>query len=163
VVCGVDGSIGRDGTYLIHAFNSRSIFHSAYGSEVGSTAIKFIPTGGLFVTGGLTPKNIKFIEGAKSEFMKAYHDKGRVSTLLSNIPLFAVMVEDLGVRGAHKCCQVEFEKLHRDDEPLGAPAPVEVEPLGVAAATAAPFYGPEFLVVSTIAAVAAGVLLGRRK
>jgi glucokinase len=71
---------------------------SAYGSEVGCAAIKWIPTGGLFVTGGLTPKNIKQIEGSDSEFMKAYYDKGRVSKILDNIPLFAVMVEDLGVR-----------------------------------------------------------------
>jgi glucokinase len=70
---------------------------------VGSSAIKFIPTGGMYVTGGLTPKNIKFIEGQGSPFMKAYHDKGRVKPVLENVPIFAVMVEDLGVRGAHKC------------------------------------------------------------
>jgi glucokinase len=52
----------------------------------------------LFVTGGLTPKNIQRIEGKDSEFMKAFHDKGRVSPILDTIPLFAVMVEDLGVR-----------------------------------------------------------------
>jgi glucokinase len=74
------------------------LLFSAYGSEAGSAAIKWIPTGGLFVTGGLTPKNIKHIEGKNSEFMKAYYDKGRVSTILDSIPLFAVMVEDLGVR-----------------------------------------------------------------
>jgi glucokinase len=34
--------------------------------------------------------------------MQAYLDKGRVSPILQTIPLFAVMVEDLGVRGAHK-------------------------------------------------------------
>jgi glucokinase len=79
------------------------LIYSAYGCEVGSSAIKFIPTGGMFVTGGLTPKNIKFIEGQDSPFMKAYHDKGRVKPVLENVPIFAVMVEDLGVRGAHKC------------------------------------------------------------
>ena len=75
---------------------------SAYGCEVGSCAIKYIPTGGMYVSGGLTPKNIKFMEGEDSPFMKAYHDKGRVTPLLNTIPLYAVMVEDLGVRGAHK-------------------------------------------------------------
>ena len=79
---------------------------SAYGCEVGSAAIKFIPTGGMFVTGGLTPKNIKFIEGQDSPFMQAYKDKGRVSPILESVPLFAVMVEDLGVRGAHKSAQL---------------------------------------------------------
>lgn len=84
---------------------------SAYGSEVGNAAIKFIPTGGLFVTGGLTPKNIKHIEGKNSKFMEAYVDKGRVKPLLDTVPLFAVMTEDLGVRGAYKCAMMDFERI----------------------------------------------------
>ena len=32
--------------------------------------------------------------------MEAFRDKGRVSPILQTIPLFAVMVEDLGQRGA---------------------------------------------------------------
>jgi len=89
------------------------IMCGAYGSECGSAAIKFIPTGGLYVTGGLTPKNMKFIEGQGSPFMKAYMDKGRVSPLLDNVPLFAVQVEDLGVRGALKSAQLECERYNR--------------------------------------------------
>jgi glucokinase len=84
---------------------------TSYGSEVGSVAIKLIPTGGLYVTGGLTPKNIKWIEGKDSNFMQAYFDKGRVSPILDNVPLFAVMVEDLGVRGARKNAELEHEKF----------------------------------------------------
>lgn len=30
--------------------------------------------------------------------MKAYNDKGRASVVLKKVPLFAVMVDDLGVR-----------------------------------------------------------------
>ena len=73
---------------------------------MGSAGIKFIPTGGLYVTGGLTPKNMKFIQGHKSEFMKSYHNKGRVSPILNEVPILAVLTEDLGVRGAHKCAQI---------------------------------------------------------
>ena len=47
------------------------IMMSAYGCEVGSAAIKWIPLGGLFVTGGLTPKNIDHIDG-NTEFMQSY-------------------------------------------------------------------------------------------
>ena len=43
-------------------YDAMNIMMTTYGSEVGSTAIKFIPTGGLYVTGGLTPKNIQFIK-----------------------------------------------------------------------------------------------------
>lgn len=83
---------------------------TSYGSEVGSVAIKLIPTGGLYVTGGLTPKNIKWIEGKDSHFLQAYYDKGRVSPILDNVPLLAVMVEDLGVRGARKNAEIEHDK-----------------------------------------------------
>lgn len=93
-----------------------SIMISAYGCETGSVAIKFIPTGGLFVTGGLTPKNIKYIEGLHTDFMMSYLNKGRVSPLLQHVPLFAVMVEDLGVRGAHKAAYTEYESHIRTSE-----------------------------------------------
>jgi glucokinase len=89
------------------------IMMSAYGCEVGSAAIKFIPVGGLFVTGGLTPKNIDYIEGEKSHFMQAYMNKGRVSPLLDKIPLYAVMTEDLGVRGVHKAAKTLYESRGR--------------------------------------------------
>jgi Glucokinase len=90
---------------------------SSYGAEVGCVGIKLIPTGGLYVTGGLTPKNIDWITGKissssdnKSCFLDAYHDKGRVAPILNNVPLLAVMTEDLGVRGAIKSAQLEYER-----------------------------------------------------
>lgn len=63
------------------------------------------------MTGGVTPKNIHFIEGPNSCFMTAYKDKGRVTPLLDKIPLFAVMTEDLGVRGALKAASM-VRRLH---------------------------------------------------
>lgn len=97
----------RDGESLCR--ETMNIFASAYGAEVGGAAIKFIPTGGLYVVGGLTPKNIKYIEGDDSPFMKAYRDKGRVSPVLDTIPLFAVKNEDLGLRGARVCAMREYK------------------------------------------------------
>lgn len=125
------GKAGSLEQSLNNIYPLSDLHHSAYGSEVGSSSIKFLPTGGnvpflnpgfhletsesltlllliphlhigMFVTGGVTPKNIHFIEGENSCFMTAYKDKGRVTPLLEKIPLFAVMTEDLGVRGALK-------------------------------------------------------------
>mmetsp|Transcript_10887 Transcript_10887/g.25979 ORF Transcript_10887/g.25979 Transcript_10887/m.25979 type:complete len:425 (+) Transcript_10887:84-1358(+) len=89
---------------------------TSYGAEVGCVGIKFFPTGGLYVTGGLTPKNIDWITGKNckggfSYFLDAYRDKGRVSPILDNVPLLAVLTEDLGVRGAVKSAQLEYEKF----------------------------------------------------
>ena len=77
-----------------------TIVMEAYGAEVGNAALKFLPTGGMYVTGGLTPKNIQWIQGEDSPFMKAFRDKGRLSSLVQSIPLFAVLDEDLGLYGA---------------------------------------------------------------
>mmetsp|Transcript_7959 Transcript_7959/g.14987 ORF Transcript_7959/g.14987 Transcript_7959/m.14987 type:complete len:406 (+) Transcript_7959:51-1268(+) len=90
---------------------SMEIMMSAYGAEASNCAVKFIPTGGLYVSGGLTPKNIKFIKGMDSAFMKAYKDKGRLSDLVNSIPLFAVLVEDLGLRGARVCATRELQNM----------------------------------------------------
>jgi glucokinase len=66
----------------------------------------------LFLTESLTQHNLEQIEtnngGRQSEFMKAYLDKGRISGLLEDIPLFAVKLKGkegkdsvgLGLRGA---------------------------------------------------------------
>jgi len=86
-------------------------FAGAYGSEVGVAGLKWIPRGGLYITGGLTPKNISWIEGEQSMFMQAFNDKGRVSELLEEVPLYAVMAEDLGLRGSH----ILAFKLLRED------------------------------------------------
>jgi len=74
------------------------IFTRAYGSEAGVAALKWMPCGGLYLTGGLTPKNLKWIKSPA--FMEALLDKGRVSGMLSSIPIYAVLVENLGERGA---------------------------------------------------------------
>ncbi|KAL7430478.1 hypothetical protein ACHAXM_002217 [Skeletonema potamos] len=87
------------------------IMCAAYGAEVGNAALKFIPLGGMFVTGGLTPKNIGTIQGEDSPFMKAYLDKGRLTGLIASIPLFAVMNEDVGLRGARVCAEREYSAI----------------------------------------------------
>lgn len=59
--------------------------HSAYGAEAGVCALKFLPFGGLYICGGLAPKNLKRM---KSEvFSDAFFDKGRVSDVLKQVPV----------------------------------------------------------------------------
>ncbi len=68
--------------------------------------MKFIPTGGLYVTGGIIGKMLRnqetqhHFKGDKSVFMQSYKNKGRLSNILEEVPLFAVKAEDIGVRGA---------------------------------------------------------------
>jgi len=85
------------------------IFIGAYGAEAGSAALKWLPYGGLFLAGGLTPKNINAIK--KETFMEAFMDKGRVSGMLVDIPVYAVLVEDIGERGAQLVAYKEFQLI----------------------------------------------------
>eukprot|EP00184_Porphyridium_aerugineum_P008127 CAMPEP_0184692382 /NCGR_PEP_ID=MMETSP0313-20130426/888_1 /TAXON_ID=2792 /ORGANISM="Porphyridium aerugineum, Strain SAG 1380-2" /LENGTH=488 /DNA_ID=CAMNT_0027150209 /DNA_START=49 /DNA_END=1515 /DNA_ORIENTATION=+ len=83
------------------ASDALDIMLSAYGSEVGNAALKYLPSGGLYIAGGIAPKNIGRITSSDSLFMKALFDKGRLKGLIENLPIYVVMKEDVGLRGAH--------------------------------------------------------------
>jgi len=76
------------------------MFASCYGAQVGAMALHFMPFKGIYITGGVTQKSLKFLQ-EDSSFMEAYLDKGRVSPLLNRVPLFFVKSDDMGQRGAH--------------------------------------------------------------
>ena len=66
--------------------------------QVGVAALKWLPRGGLYISGGIAAKNPDWIKS--DEFMHAYADKGRLSPLVGSVPLYVVLVEDTGERGA---------------------------------------------------------------
>jgi glucokinase len=75
-----------------------------YGSEAGNACLNTMPFGGMYLAGGMTPKLMHWLrpgEDGKGAFLPALHDKGRVSPLIKEIPIFAVLAEDIGQRGAH--------------------------------------------------------------
>jgi len=66
-----------------------NLFVSIYGAEAGNLALKFLATGGVYIGGGIALKILsKLQEGA---FMKAFQDKGRLSALLSSIPVRVIL------------------------------------------------------------------------
>lgn len=75
-----------------------SIFSECYGSEAGVAALKWMPYGGLYVSGGIAAKNPSWIES--DAFLGAYKDKGRLSPMVESVPLYLVLTEDTGERGA---------------------------------------------------------------
>ena len=74
------------------------LFCECYGAEAGNAALKWLPYGGLYISGGIGAKNPEWV---KSEsFMHAYSDKGRLSKCVAQVPLYLVATEDTGERGA---------------------------------------------------------------
>ncbi|KAL4129339.1 hypothetical protein PRIC2_005348 [Phytophthora ramorum] len=76
------------------------IFVGAYGREAGNAMLKYLPRGGFYITGGLAPKNLDYFT-KKDIFLNSLFDKGRVSPALRACPIYLVLNEDLGERGAH--------------------------------------------------------------
>jgi glucokinase len=74
------------------------IFSECYGSEAGNAALKWLPYGGLYISGGIGAKNPDWVKG--KHFMHAYADKGRLSYCVAQVPLYLVTTEDTGERGA---------------------------------------------------------------
>jgi glucokinase len=74
------------------------IFVSAYGAEAGNLALKSLPYGGVYVAGGIAAKNLTLL--ADGTFIEAFNHKGRVSDLLTKIPVYVILNPQVGLIGA---------------------------------------------------------------
>lgn len=73
-------------------------FASILGAEAGNLALKLMATGGVFLGGGLPPRILPFLE--KGIFMDSFRRKGRMSELLSAIPVHVIMNPKAALLGA---------------------------------------------------------------
>uniref|UniRef100_A0A7S1XIB1 Glucokinase n=1 Tax=Erythrolobus australicus TaxID=1077150 RepID=A0A7S1XIB1_9RHOD len=111
------------------AKQAMDIFFESYGSEAGNVALKYMPFGGLYIAGGIAPKNSEHIISENSGFMQAFHHKGRLSDLIKQIPVYLVVKEDLGLRGAHLVALHELLDLEREAKEGHALVQMKEEPV----------------------------------
>jgi len=74
---------------------------SVYGAEAGNLALKAMATGGIFLSGGISPKILPKLAGPL--FMQAFLDKGRLRPLLESIPVQVITNDSAGLLGAARC------------------------------------------------------------
>lgn len=74
------------------------IFVEAYGAEAGNLAIKLLPSGGIYIAGGIAAKILPLMQDGL--FLNALKDKGRVSPLLDKIPIYIVLNPQVGLIGS---------------------------------------------------------------
>jgi glucokinase len=74
------------------------MFVSAYGAEAGNLALKFLPRGGLYIAGGIAAKNLPLL--TDGTFMAAFGQKGRMRSLVAQIPVSVVLNSQVGLIGA---------------------------------------------------------------
>jgi glucokinase len=74
------------------------LFASIYGAVAGNVALTVLAVGGVYVGGGIAPKlRNKLADGT---FVRAFRDKGRLSTLLESFPVRLVLNEQAPLLGA---------------------------------------------------------------
>lgn len=74
------------------------IFVSMYGARAGNLAMTLMATGGVFIGGGIAPKNLKRL--ADGTFMKAFKDKGFFRRFMEKMPVHVVMEQKTALIGA---------------------------------------------------------------
>jgi glucokinase len=74
---------------------------AVYGAEAGNLALKAMATGGIFLSGGISPKILPKLTGPL--FMNAFLEKGRLRPLLEGIPVQVVTNDKAGLLGAARC------------------------------------------------------------
>ena len=82
-----------------------TMFVSIYGSEAGNCALHFMATGGVFIGGSIAGKNAERMKDPV--FMKSFLGKGRLGSLLTDIPVKIVLNDDAGIIGAARYTLVQ--------------------------------------------------------
>ena len=75
-----------------------SIFVGIYGSQTGDCALNFMSTGGIFIGGSIAAKIVPRMKDPI--FIQSFLDKGRMQSLLRDMPVKIVLNDDSGILGA---------------------------------------------------------------
>ena len=78
------------------------LFASIYGAAAGNLALQVMATGGIYIGGGIAPRIVwKLKDGT---FVKAFKDKGRLSSIIESIPAKVIMNDRAALyRCRHAC------------------------------------------------------------
>jgi glucokinase len=82
-----------------------SVFVSAFGAETGNCALHYMTTGGIFIGGSIAARNVERMKDPA--FLQAFLDKGRMETLLKDMPVKIILNDDCGLIGAARYTLVQ--------------------------------------------------------
>ena len=75
-----------------------NLFVSILGAEAGNLALKVMATNGVYLGGGIPRRILPFLTNGR--FMKSFRYKGRMSDLVSQIPVFVILNPRIALLGA---------------------------------------------------------------
>lgn len=74
------------------------LFVSILAAQAGNLSLTVSCYGGIYIGGGIPPRISKFIN--RRQFVAAFQDKGRLSPMMSNIPIYLINQPDVAIIGA---------------------------------------------------------------
>jgi glucokinase len=77
----ISRSVGQRGEKICTA--TLELFSELYGAEAGNMALRALTYGGVFVGGGIAPKNLAVLQNGS--FLRGFTDKGRFSDLMRSL------------------------------------------------------------------------------
>jgi glucokinase len=85
---------GKDGA----AVRALSLFARIFGQTAGDLALVSQCMGGVYLAGGIAPKILPILQ--QGDFLAGFRDKGRFSAWMERVPVYVVLDEDVGLKGA---------------------------------------------------------------
>jgi len=104
---------GLEGTSEI-GVQALDLFVSIYGAAAGNLALQVVATGGVFIGGGIAPKIIDKLRSPA--FLTAFQAKGRVSSLLKDIPVRAITNDKTALLGAGRVAALAAARKQKSAE-----------------------------------------------
>jgi glucokinase len=86
------------------------MFVSILGAKAGSFALTVLATGGVYLGGGIPPRILPLLE--RGSFMESFTDKGRMSGLLSRIPVHVILNRNAALLGAAYLMMEQTQDKH---------------------------------------------------
>ncbi|MFZ0789337.1 MAG: glucokinase [Chromatiaceae bacterium] len=81
------------------------IFFRLYGREAGNMALKHMALGGVYLGGGIAPKNLEALKA--SRFLESFFSKGRMEPLMRRMPVRVILRGDTPLLGSARFMAVE--------------------------------------------------------
>ncbi len=82
------------------AIQSLNVFAEIYGAYAGNLVLAGLCRGGVYIAGGIAPRIIHVLKSGN--FMRAFCDKGRFSSLMHEIPVHIITNPEISLLGAKR-------------------------------------------------------------
>ena len=85
------------------------LFMELYGREAGNLALKHMAVGGVYLGGGIAPKNLDLLR--RGPFLEAFFDKGLMTALMRRMPVKVILEQRAALFGAARFMAAHGRRL----------------------------------------------------